>query len=233
MNDIATSPPKPGSGLSITALVLGIIGLIVPLLGIAALVCGIIGLKNQGRGMAIAGIVLGSLGILTSCAILPALLMPAITGAMTEARKVQAGNNMRQIGLAMRAYMNEHDAGYPKDLEELRSPDYGLSRKVFTSPGHPEITQPFCYVRPIATAGRNQPILVQDPACNRGKGSGVLYADVRFAFVKGTALWTEAQRLSVLPKAQDKGIELADWTVDGQTGKPIIQAPINAAPVAP
>jgi hypothetical protein len=52
-------PAQPGNGLAITALVLGVVGLIVPLVNIAALVCGIVGLKCRSRAMAIIGIVLG------------------------------------------------------------------------------------------------------------------------------------------------------------------------------
>ena len=85
--------PKPSAALAITALVLGILGVLgswVPLLGIlaflisfipilgwllgiGAVVCGAIGLSKikkqlaSGKGMAITGIVLGSIGFVAAC----------------------------------------------------------------------------------------------------------------------------------------------------------------------
>lgn len=60
-----------GKGLSIAALVLGLLALalfFVPLLGvllgIVAVVLGVLGLRRAGRGMAIAGIVLGALALI-------------------------------------------------------------------------------------------------------------------------------------------------------------------------
>lgn len=62
--------PKDKKGLSIAALVLGIIALIlfcIPYIsivcGILALIFGILGLKSSKRGMSIAGIVTGVLGV--------------------------------------------------------------------------------------------------------------------------------------------------------------------------
>ena len=73
-------PAKTTDGMSIAALVLGIAGVIFPIIltGILGLVFGIIGLNNvnssndlkTGKGLAIAGIVLGSIGILVGIAVL-------------------------------------------------------------------------------------------------------------------------------------------------------------------
>ena len=72
----ATSIPAPaveekkgGKGLNITAMILGIVGLLtccclpVPILSLAALIMGIIGLKKPGKGMAITALILGIIGV--------------------------------------------------------------------------------------------------------------------------------------------------------------------------
>lgn len=151
------------------------------------------------------------------------MALPAISLVRESARRASAGNNMRQIALAMIVYGSENDGRWPKDLSEIRTwSDGELADKLFQSPGHPEIAEPYVYVRPDAEAVAIQPVLVQDPACNRGKGSVVVYADGHLAFVKGTGLWTEAKRLAALPKAavKEQGIAMSDWAVDTQTGLP-------------
>ena len=151
------------------------------------------------------------------------MALPAISMVRESARRANAGNNMRQIALGLIAYSSENDGRFPADLTELQKwSDGELVDKLFQSPGHPEIKTPFLYIRPDPRAKAIQPILVQDPACNRGKGSMVCYADGHVAFVKGLGLWAEAQRLAALPKAavKQQGIETSDWTVDTESGLP-------------
>jgi prepilin-type processing-associated H-X9-DG protein len=147
------------------------------------------------------------------------MALPAISMVRESARKANAASNMRQIVVAAIVYGSENDNRWPKDLATLKTwSDGELVDKLFQSPGHPEIAQPFLYVRPDPKAKAMQPVLVQDPACNRGRGSNVVYADGHAGFVKGVALWAEAQRLAALPKAAAEGIEMADWQVDTTTG---------------
>lgn len=147
------------------------------------------------------------------------MALPAISMVRESARKANAASNMRQIVMAAIVYGTDNDGRWPKDLAELKKwSDGELVDKLFQSPGHPEIAEPFLYVRPHVQAKAMQPVLVQDPACNRGRGSNVCYADGHVGFVKGVALWAEAQRLAALPKAAAEGIEMADWQVDTQTG---------------
>ncbi len=164
------------------------------------------------------------------------LALPAISMARESARKANASSNMRQINLAMIAYGSENDGQWPKDLAEIKAwSDGDLVDKIFQSPGHPEIAEPFLYVRPDFKAKATQPVLVQDPACNRGKGSLVTYADGHVGFVKGTGLWLEAKRLAALPKAtvKEQGIAAADWAVDTETGLPKgVEPPPAAEPKA-
>lgn len=83
-------PKKGGSGLSIAALVCGILALVgcllwfvsVPL-GIAAIILGAFGVRKAGKGMGIAGIILGVLGIIATIAIY-ALVISYCVGNTTD-----------------------------------------------------------------------------------------------------------------------------------------------------
>ena len=71
-NEVYSQPVvEEKKGLSITSMILGIVGLLawcIPLLGfpvcITGLILGIIGIKKGGKGMAIAGIILCSITLL-------------------------------------------------------------------------------------------------------------------------------------------------------------------------
>lgn len=151
------------------------------------------------------------------------MLLPAIQQVRESARRAQSSSNMRQICLAMLAYGAENDGRWPASIAAVREWSEGeLADAVFRSPSRPDIAEPYLYVRPDLRAKADQPVLVQDPACNRGRGSLVVYADGHVAFVQGGALWAEAQRLAVQPKAAvpQQGIAMSDWTVDTVSGQP-------------
>lgn len=98
--------------LSIWSLVLGILSwaCLSILAGIPAIICGHISLRRiktnpllQGKGMAITGLVLGYVQILVLIVILPALAIPAISGALERGKATISLNNARQIAIAMQA----------------------------------------------------------------------------------------------------------------------------------
>ena len=120
--------PQKASGLTITALVFGIlactIGLVIPIiLALPAIILGAIGLSRTrdpnvgGRGFAIAGLTMGIVGMLLStCAFLPWILLPSLNRARETANRVKCASNMRQIGQGMLLYANENGGNYPPDL---------------------------------------------------------------------------------------------------------------------
>ena len=55
--------------------------------------------------------------------LLIALLLPAIQAARESARKTQCANNLKQIGLAMHNYMDEHEA-LPPGYVSVVLPDH-------------------------------------------------------------------------------------------------------------
>ncbi len=155
------------------------------------------------------------------------MLLPAIMLVRESARKATAGSNLRQIALAMLAYGSENNDAWPKSLEQTKQwADGELSDKIFQYPGRPDHVAPILYVRPHPAAKAIQPVLITDPACQRGKGSIVCYADGHIASVKGTALWEEGKRLAALPKAAHEGIAFADWAaINTETGLPVAPKP--------
>ena len=104
------SAPQPKtSRLAIVSLVLGVFSFLCCLSGVPAIITGAIGLGRinrsggtvQGKGLATAGIVTGSIGTLLTLFILPALLLPAIQAAREAARRNNAANELKQIGIAI------------------------------------------------------------------------------------------------------------------------------------
>src|SRR3954466_12035989 len=100
------------------------------------------------------------------------------------ARRNASGNNERQDVLACLVYANDHDAKWPATIEELATAkDIQLPKTVYSSPSAPELAAPYLYVRPTSDAPATQPVIVEDPACNRGRGSMVAYGDGHVDFV--------------------------------------------------
>jgi hypothetical protein len=121
-------PPGPGlaaraptSGLAITSLVLGILGMFsCGTTALVGLVLGIVALvkirKSQGRmageGLAIAGIVASGVFLL----LLPvwaAMLLPALARAKERAQTINCVNHVKQLALAVRMYAVDNDGRFP------------------------------------------------------------------------------------------------------------------------
>lgn len=133
-NDPAQTTPAPKTeSLSIWSLVLGIFSwfCLSILAGIPAIVCGHISLgriaKNpllRGKGMSIAGLILGytSVLVIPVVAVLAALALPAVTGALERGKAMQSLNNARQIGIAMQSaaldaqIAGKQGVGWPADI---------------------------------------------------------------------------------------------------------------------
>ena len=89
--------------------------------GILAIVLGILGLRDisasrgrlTGSGLAIAGIVLGALGFLC-IPVNMALILPAIQRVRMAANDITTQNNLKQIGIAIHNYHDEHSAMPPQ-----------------------------------------------------------------------------------------------------------------------
>jgi prepilin-type N-terminal cleavage/methylation domain-containing protein/prepilin-type processing-associated H-X9-DG protein len=54
--------------------------------------------------------------VIAIIAILAAILFPVFTQAKDAAKKAQCGSNMRQIGLGLRMYVDDHNGGMPESM---------------------------------------------------------------------------------------------------------------------
>ena len=124
----ATSGPAKTSGLALSSLILGLCGLIsCGMTALVGLVLGIVAIvqirKSQGtlkgEGLAITGICISGLFLLIGPAIDAGLLLPALAKAKERAQRIQCLNNMKQTGLALRMWANDHGGKFPSDLMSL------------------------------------------------------------------------------------------------------------------
>jgi hypothetical protein len=131
---VAFAPGGKTSGLAISSLVLGVLGLfscgvtalVGLILGIVSLV-KINGSKGQlrGKGLAIAGICVSAFFLL----LIPfyaALMLPALAKAKGRASTISCVSNLKQIGLGARMWANDNSDTFPPDFKsmsnELTSP---------------------------------------------------------------------------------------------------------------
>ena len=119
----AGAAPAKTSGLAITSLVLGILGLFT--CGITApfgLILGIVAMvkaKSPGRGaaggsgIALAGVVVSAFSLLLMLLVVPAMLLPALAAAKQKAQTINCVVNEQQLALAVRMYSNNNKDQFP------------------------------------------------------------------------------------------------------------------------
>lgn len=128
MNAATPTTARPSQALAIASLVLGILSVtcLLVLTGIPAIITGHQAYgrarrspeRYAGAGLAMAGLILGYLSILLTVVAAGAFL-PAMASARSQAQSIACVNNLKQVGLAVRLYANDHKEVFPTDPAKL------------------------------------------------------------------------------------------------------------------
>jgi hypothetical protein len=157
--------------------------------------------------------VTGEVGLTLGAAVLTALptLVPDWLAPYAEACAARREVALRLVLERARSFASVTSGHWPRDLADLRARAADLGDEFFGCAGRPDLARPFIYVQPMVGAPEDQPVLVQDPAVNEGRGSLVGFVDGRVEFRAGPLYWSEANRLLALPSTLEQGAAPSDW----------------------
>jgi type II secretory pathway pseudopilin PulG len=121
----APAAPQKTSGLAVTSLVLGILGIVtcgitVLLSAPTGLILGAVAMKKigksqgqlRGKGLALAGIITSGATLLL-IPIFAAMMLPALAAAKQKAQAINCVNNEKQLALAIRIYSGDNKDKFP------------------------------------------------------------------------------------------------------------------------
>jgi hypothetical protein len=141
----ATQVEAKTSGMAITSLVLGILGLC-GITALVGLVLGIVALvkinrsggRLSGQGLAIGGICVSGFMLFFSIPVMAALMLPALAQAKQRAQTINCVNNMKQLALGVKLYALNHNGQFPPAATWCDAIQGGVgSPKVFQCPTEP------------------------------------------------------------------------------------------------
>ncbi|MBE0534464.1 MAG: DUF4190 domain-containing protein [Phycisphaerae bacterium] len=214
------------SGLAIAALVLGILAFFTcGITALPAIICGIVALVKiaktngvlKGMGMAITGIVLPFVFVAVVVPLLLAILMPALSRAKFEARRIVCRANLQTLSTAMTMYADWYEGNIPASDKwcDLLMQEADVSRRSFQCPTAPSGTCSYAINSNLQTlGGKPDPELVaifeSTPGWNQaggpelltteyhdGGGCNVAFADGHTEFIPADELgrlkWTTDQ----------------------------------------
>jgi prepilin-type processing-associated H-X9-DG protein len=138
------APPKT-SGLAVTSLVLGLLGLLsCGLTALVGLVLGFMALSRikhsngqlGGQGLAMAGTIVSAACALLVVPVLLAMLLPALGKAKQKASGVQCMNNVKQLNLGVIMYADDNKDTFPSGTTwcDALTPYLGNSTRQFVCP---------------------------------------------------------------------------------------------------
>jgi type II secretory pathway pseudopilin PulG len=137
--------PLKTSGMAVTSLVLGILGMFTcGITALAGLILGIVAMlkvKNSGGrlgggGLALAGTIVSGIFLLM-IPILAAMMLPALAAARQKAQEINCINNEKQLALAIRIYSGDNKDKFPPAATwcDAIKTYVGGSESVFKCPG--------------------------------------------------------------------------------------------------
>ena len=117
----APAVPAKTSGLAVTSLVLGVLGVftcgITALFGLIFGIIALVKVSNsrgalRGGGVALAGVIVSGI-FLFMIPIYAAMLLPALSAAKQKAQEINCINNEKQLALAVRIYSSDNTNHFP------------------------------------------------------------------------------------------------------------------------
>jgi len=202
-------PPKL-SGVAIASLLLGIYSILtLGILSIVGLILGIVALHRigrssgrvRGRGYAITGTALSLAGVF----LIPLVLLPALVRVREAARGEVCQSNLKQIGIAMAVYANDHDDSFPPRLQDLY-PRYITDKQLFYSPSDPA-RKLYIYV-PGLSGSKPLIMLAFDHRGTHSGGRHILFSDVHIEWMYEDSFqkwWVEQRDELDLPSLRELG----------------------------
>jgi hypothetical protein len=117
----APATPSKTSGLAVSSLVLGVLGVftcgITALIGLILGIIAMVKVSNsrgalRGNGIALAGIIVSGIFLLM-IPIFAAMLLPALAAAKQKAQAINCVSNEKQLALAVKIYSNDNTNHFP------------------------------------------------------------------------------------------------------------------------
>jgi prepilin-type processing-associated H-X9-DG protein len=182
------------SRLAVWSLVLGVLGLCVPLVGIPALILGIIGIVKArpehgvgGRGMAIGGTALGAAGLIFGSlffVMMLGMLLPGLGQARDTARQMMSGSKLRVLGVTLSVYAQDNAGSYPpvEGWAEVLIAGGILTPDNLVSPVGDGVGPDYFYLGGSDDASPDRIVAYEDPT-HFDDGVNVLFADGRVEVV--------------------------------------------------
>jgi len=102
-------------------------------------------------------------------ALIASMFLPVLSRAREEGRLTSRKNSLRQIGLGLSMYAQNHEGRFPENPFDLY-PDYVSDKRIFP--------EKFFYVRGLNSDSPSSAVVMwEDPEVSGGEGANVLYAD--------------------------------------------------------
>ncbi|MEJ0088813.1 MAG: DUF4190 domain-containing protein [Limisphaerales bacterium] len=121
LTSVPAGIPSRTSGLAVTSLVLGILGMfscgLTALFGLILGIVAMLKVKNSrgalsGHGLALAGTIVSGVALLM-IPVFAAMMLPALAAAKQKAQAINCVNNGKQLALAVKIYSTDHTNHFP------------------------------------------------------------------------------------------------------------------------